>query len=412
MKSLVLFLSLSLGISSLAHAASLPGFRLQHLADLEDFPTSIAVDSANRIYYTGANGTVFRLDGAASIAVATLPTRGEGNSGLLGMALIDDNNAVVHYTTPAITYDVLSRVDLTTGAETILHDFACDVEFPARGVSSEHHGGNPTVAADGSIYVGIGEYGGRVIAQNVEWNGGKVFRLAPDGTVTQYALGLRNPFDLAWDSTRNRLIISDNGPDAGDEIHIINEGENLGWPWTWGHQPAIGGAVAPHYVFPETVAPTGMALMSGRNTLFRHGFLLGAFSTKALYYFPDLDARPIPDPIPIIEDGPGFVIDVAEGAEGDIFIAAGSYTGPSAIYRLIAPARGDCNGDGLRTSADFDALTSELGDAVSQRAIDAQHGTHRGSWGCDADGDGVITASDGSEITRLLSLRRRAAGRL
>jgi glucose/arabinose dehydrogenase len=411
MKSLVLFLSLSLAIASSAPAASLPGFRLQHTADLEDFPTSIAIDSTNRIYYTGRNGSIYRLDGAASTVVATLPTRGEGNSGLLGMALLDDDTAVVHYTTPAITYDVLSSVDLTTGEETILRDFACDIGFPARGVSSEHHGGNPTVAADGSIYVGIGEYGGRVIAQDAEWNGGKVFRLAPDGTVTQYALGLRNPFDLAWDAARNRLIISDNGPDAGDEIHIISEGENLGWPWTWGHQPAISGAVAPHYVFPETVAPTGMALMSGRSNVFTHGFLLGAFSTRALYYFPDLDARPMPAPITIIEDGPGFVIDVAEDANGNVYIATGSYTGPSAIYRLVPPSRGDCNGDGFRSSADLDALNSELGETASQRAIDAQDGSHRGSWGCDANGDGVITASDGTEITRLLSLRGRAAGR-
>lgn len=409
MKSLVLFLCCFLALS--AFAGTLPGFNLEHVADLESFPTSIAIDSQNRIYYTAAEGTMYRLDGSTSIPVAHLPTRGEGNAGLLGMALLSDTTAVVHYTTPEITHDVVSRVDLTTGIETIVHSFACDVTFPSRGVSSEHHGGNPTVAEDGSVFVGIGEYGGRTIAQKPEWNGGKIFRIAPDGTVTQWALGLRNPFDLAWDAQRNQLIVSDNGPDAGDEIHMINYGENLGWPWTWGNQSPILGAVAPQYVFPDTVAPTGMALLSGRNPLLRDGFLLGAFASRGLYYFSDLDARPLAAPIPLVEPAPGFVIDVAENADGEIYIATGSYTGASAIYRLVPPLRGDCNGDRLRTSADFAALMSELGDGAEQQVKKAQDGVHRGSWGCDADGDGMITAGDGTEISRLLSLRSRAAGR-
>lgn len=410
MKSLVVFLLLS-SLASSAFAGTLPGFSLEHVADLEGFPTSLAIDSANRVYYTAAEGTIYRLQGTASIPVAHLPTRAEGNSGLLGMALLSDDVAVVHYTTPKITYDVISRVNLSTGAETIIHSFACDVVFPERGASSEHHGGNPSVAPDGSVFVGIGEYGGRTIAQKPDWNGGKVFRIALDGTVTQFALGLRNPFDLAWDATRNRLIVSDNGPSAGDEIHMITYGENLGWPWTWGNQPPIIGAVAPDYVFPETVAPTGMALLSGRNPLLRDGFLLGAFASQGLYYFSDLDARPLPAPIPLVEGAPGFVIDVAEDADGEILIATGSYVGPSSIYRLVPPLPGDCNGDRIRTGSDFAALMSELGDGAEQRVQKAQDGVHRGSWGCDANGDGMITAADGAEITRLLSLRSRAAGR-
>ena len=46
---------------------------------------------------------------------------------------------------------------------------------------------------------------------NVRAVGGKIFRMSPDGTVTQFARGFRNPFDMAWDPEHRRLIVGDNG---------------------------------------------------------------------------------------------------------------------------------------------------------------------------------------------------------
>ena len=48
----------------------------------------------------------------------------------------------------------------------------------------------------------------------------------------QYARGVRNPYDLAWDPELQRLVIADNGPTAGDELHIIRKDDNCGWPMT------------------------------------------------------------------------------------------------------------------------------------------------------------------------------------
>ena len=203
-----------------ASAGTLPGFRVRPLGSTAGFADSIAIDSHNTIYYTTTAGGVFRFSDGMSQLVTHVNTAAIGDSGLLGMALRGDNTAIVHYTTPALTADVVSSIDLTTGAETILHSFVCDKDVPQRPVPSEHHGGNPTVAADGSIFVGIGDYGGWTIAALPDWNGGKIFRLNVDGSVVQFALGFRNPFDMAWDAGNQRLIASDNGELADDEINI------------------------------------------------------------------------------------------------------------------------------------------------------------------------------------------------
>ena len=131
-------------------AATMSGFHVQQLGTTSGFLSGLAIDSQDHLYYTTTNGNVFRFAGGASTLVAHVVTDANSNSGLLGLALIDDNSAVVHYTTYGQTYDVLSRIDLTTGSEAIIHQFACDIDVPERGSSPEHHGGNPTIGVDGS----------------------------------------------------------------------------------------------------------------------------------------------------------------------------------------------------------------------------------------------------------------------
>jgi glucose/arabinose dehydrogenase len=384
---------------AVVRADILPGFRAERVGTARGFVTSLVADSRGTLYYTTTNGTIFRVAGGESTVVATVTTEASGNSGLLGMALLSDRSAVVHYTTPRQTYDVLARVDLETGVETSLQTFVCDIDVPERGSSSEHHGGNPIVAPDGSIFVGIGDYGSSLLAALPHWNGGKIFKIAPNGQATQFALGVRNPFDMVWDDTLRRLIVADNGPKGGDEIHIIEEGADCGWPL------ASPGSVAPDYLFAETVAPTGMLAPNGLNTYFPRGLLLGTFVTRSLHYFTEMKPGAVRNPLTILEDEVGPVIDVTQTPPGEIYFATGG-----AIYRLVTPRRGDCDGDGFVTRTDYDALLLELADG-EEPMTSAQDGKHRGSWGCDVNADGLISASDVPELLRLTNGRRRSVRR-
>lgn len=394
--------------SPIATAGTLPGFRVETVGNVTGFVSSVVADSNNNIYVTTTDGWIHRIEGGQGVRVASLPTQAGGNAGFLGMALLDDRTAVVHYTVwqgEKVLDDVISRVDLVTGAETVLQAFVCDINQRLNGASSEHHGGNPTVAPDGSIFVGIGEYNGRVIAQRPEWNGGKIFRIDGRGRVTQFALGLRNPYDLAWDPELDRLVVADNGPQGGDEIHVISEGANCGWPETYGNEPEMAGAAAPDYVFANTVAPTGLARLTGANPLLRRGYLLGAFVTGALYYFPSV-TKPIADPVPIVDDFDTFVIDVTQAPNGDIYFGTAKFPGTSAVHRLVPPASGDCNGDGFTDVRDVFALVKELEDGSIQRMEHVQDGAHTGSWGCDVTADGRVDASDLQKLTSRFMRRR------
>jgi glucose/arabinose dehydrogenase len=397
-----------------AGAAMLPGFRVETLARAEGFVSSVVTDSTGTIYFTTTNGWIHRVEGNASTKVASLPTRAGGNGGLLGMALLDDDTAVVHYTTwnndfgefAKVLDDVISRVDLRDGAETVLHTFVCDIGNREHGASSEHHGGNLTVAPDGSIFVGIGEYGGYIIAQKPEWNAGKIWKIDPQGNATQWARGLRNPYDLAWDPEYQRIVVADNGAEGGDEIHVVEEGDNCGWPHTYGNQPPLPGAVAPAYVFPETVAPTGVQRLSGRNPMLRDGYLVGAFVTRALYFIPATFA----EAIPIVEGFDEFVIDVTQGGGGEIIFATAM--GPfSSIHRLHVPPSGDCNGDGIADTRDILPLTHELEDGDPHERVRAQEGEYLGSWGCDANVDGLIDRRDVQALRSIVGPARRRSVR-
>src|SRR5687768_16231306 len=126
-------------LATSARAATLPGFRVETLVRAEGFVSSLVSDSHGTIYFTTTSGWIYRVDGEQATPVATLPTHAGGNGGLLGMALLDDDTAVVHYTswgeagggTTKVLDDVVSRVDLSSGAETVLHAFVCDVDHRA-----------------------------------------------------------------------------------------------------------------------------------------------------------------------------------------------------------------------------------------------------------------------------------------
>lgn len=400
-------LLLCLLLAGSAGAGTLPGFRVERVAEVPGFVSSVVADSTGVVYATTTDGWIHRIEGGTSVPVAALPTRAGGNGGLLGMALLDDATAVVHYTTwsgTKVLDDVIATVDLGAGAAHVLKAFAGDIELRERGVSDEHHGGNLTVAPDGSIFVGIGEYGAYAIAQKPEWNGGKIWRLDREGNATQYAQGMRNPYDLAWDPQLQRIVVGDNGANGGDKLHVIESGVDCGWP------VVHPGSVAPDYVFPTTVAPTGLARMTGANPMVRRGYLLAAFVTSALYYFPDVAVHPILDPVPIVEGFPEFIIDVTEAPDGEIYLATASGAG-SAIQRLHVPPRGDCNGDGLTNWLDILPMAHEIGDGDAHPMITAQDGSYAGSWGCDANADGLIDREDLDALARLISSRRRVVRR-
>src|SRR5690606_25743970 len=101
-------------------------------------------------------------------------------------------------------------------------------------------------ADDGTLFMTVGGAGeaGDTRAQDLGTHIGKLLRLTDDGGVPAdnpfvgrdgvrpeiYSSGHRNQLGLALDPRTGRLWASEQGPQGGDEVNIIEPGGNYGWP--------------------------------------------------------------------------------------------------------------------------------------------------------------------------------------
>lgn len=193
-----------------------------------------------------------------------VPITGHHESGLLGIALDPDfgkNDLIYCYYTFGKSEDNywnrVVRIDGSGRNEEILLD-----NIPAGRI---HNGGILAFAPDKTLYIGVGvknEVMGK--SQDKEYLGGKVLRIKSDGTIPAdnpfpgspvYSYGHRNVFGLAFHPESGELFISDVGPDANDEVNIIEKGGNYGWPLAAGFtgDPRF---INPVIAYTPTITPT------------------------------------------------------------------------------------------------------------------------------------------------------------
>jgi glucose/arabinose dehydrogenase len=207
------------------------------------------------------------MDDSGNIdVVQTLPTRGYGEGGSLGLAISPDYErdgyVYAYYTTDQDNRVV--RFRLGEEPEPIL----TGIPF-----NTYHDGGRIAFGPDGMLYIATGDAGDPWTSQDRNTLGGKILRLTPDGGIPEdnpfpnspvYSYGHRNVEGLAWDA-EGRLYASEFGQDAFDEVNLIRPGENYGWPEFEGN----GGeeATAAGYVNPITTWSTDEASPSGAEIL-------------------------------------------------------------------------------------------------------------------------------------------------
>ena len=141
-----------------------------------------------------------------------------------------------------------------------------------------HNGGRIAFGPDGMLYATTGEIFEMHMAQDLKAFGGKVPRIDPGGGIPSdnpfpnspvWSYGHRNPQGLAWHPETGALYQSEHGPSgevgfgAHDEINIIEEGRNYGWPRIVG-APGRAPYVDPIAMWPNTsVPPAGMTFHKG-----------------------------------------------------------------------------------------------------------------------------------------------------
>ncbi|MEL6578117.1 MAG: PQQ-dependent sugar dehydrogenase [Cyanobacteria bacterium J06621_12] len=140
-------------------------------------------------------------------------------------------------------------------------------------------GGNPPIQLNGSLI--------RQQAQNLNVPLGKVIRLNDDGSIPAdnpsfnsadanpavWSYGHRNIQGLAVDRSSNRLWATEHGSKGGDEVNLLEAGENYGWPEVTYSEEYSGGQISsersrpgmidPKVVWTPAIAPSGLAVYTG-----------------------------------------------------------------------------------------------------------------------------------------------------
>ena len=121
------------------------------------------------------------------------------------------------------------------------------------------------IVTDGSdkIYLTVGDYyqADRAVAQDPNSTLGKIVEISiSTQKVRILSIGHRNPQGLVWTKT-GELLSTEHGPAGGDELNLITEGSNYGWP-----NVTLGTGYYGTYGDPGTLltrAPSGLHLRVG-----------------------------------------------------------------------------------------------------------------------------------------------------
>ncbi|RCW28254.1 glucose/arabinose dehydrogenase [Ciceribacter lividus] len=170
-----------------------------------------------------------------------------------------------------------------------------------------HFGSRIAVAADGSLFFGIGERGEMDRAQDPRDHAGSILHIEPDGSIPQdnpfarsetaaheiWSIGHRNPQGTVIDPADGKLFVVEHGARGGDEINAVTAGKNYGWPVIAygkhysGAEIGIGQAAEgyeqPIYYWDPSIAPGAIDVYHGKMFLEWEGnFLVAALKYQLL----------------------------------------------------------------------------------------------------------------------------------
>ena len=311
-------------------------------------PSTMAFLSDNGIIVLDRDaGKVLRvIDGVHSKLLLDVNVATVGYRGLLGVAVSgnekDIPNVFLYYTQAQkrdSEDESLSNSVAPLGNRVYRYDLVNNrlenpkllLDLPAM-PGPRHMGGIIAIGPDDNLYVSVGDLDGTfrgkkydTMTQNyqnstiVDGRSG-ILRITQDGKPVgngilgdkpplslYYAYGIRNSFGFDWDPLTSKLWDTENGPQFGDEINLVQPGFNSGWVKVQGiwepnfeqmgkivHNPTglnnfngHGTYDEPKFTWIPTVAPTAMTFLSSDKygSEHRYDLIVGDANTGTIYYF-------------------------------------------------------------------------------------------------------------------------------
>lgn len=290
-------------ISTLAVAQLQPGYKVETVVEGIAVPWGMAWLPNGDMLVTNRNGELYQVhDGQLSAPIQGLPEiHVNGQGGLLDIVLHPDyaNNGWIYisYASPEGPGEgsntAIMRAKLA--GNSLVEQ---QVLYKGEGNTNlgQHYGSRIAFDREGYLFFSIGDRGAHFQnAQQLDRDGGKIYRLHDDGRVPAdnpfvntpnaktavYSYGHRNPQGLVMNPVTGKIWEHEHGPMGGDEVNIIEAGKNYGWPiigygLDYDGQPlAVAtereGVEQPIHYWDPSIAPSGMAFITSD----RYGDLAG-----------------------------------------------------------------------------------------------------------------------------------------
>ena len=172
--------------------------------------------------------------------------------------------------------------------------------------STDISGNKLTTDASGTVYMSVGNYEidnypwQKPIIQDPNSRFGKIFAINPlTGDFRKISTGHRNPQGLLL-TKDGRFFSTEQGPAGGDELNLIEEGSNYGWPnvtlgvdygsygWPYEGQDQVGrhagGYKAPIFAWNPTIAVSNLIQVEGFNPRWDGDLLIGSLKAQTLFH--------------------------------------------------------------------------------------------------------------------------------
>ncbi len=227
--------------------------------------------------------------------------------------------------------------------------------------STKHAGGRLVFTPNGNLFVTLGDRSilpGRRQARDLGSHFGKIVRIGQEGSVPRdnpfidepgalpeiWTLGHRNILGADLDD-RGRLWVVEMGPQGGDELNLIERGQDYGWPTIGYGEEYSGepihesttapGLQQPIYYWDPVISPGALEIYSGDLIPeWKGDFLIAGLSSKALIRLV-LKGDRVTGEERLLTDRGERMREVVQGPDGALFLLTDS----GKVLRL-APAQG------------------------------------------------------------------------
>ena len=292
-----------------------------------DIPWELVFLPDGTALVTERTGKVRRLNRNLKLEkqpVARIEVDDAGEGGLLGMAIDPDfesNNFVYIYRTTGDGNEVLRYT--YDGGFTRPRKVLDGLE-----ASVVHDGGRLRFGPDDALYVTTGEAGDPELAQDDDSLNGKILRIEnPDRGSSRpeiYSKGHRNVQGLDWQPRTNTFFATEFGPDANDELNVIREGRDYGWPDAQGDE----GPTPAFIDYEDVIAPSGATFVKRSGSRWTGDLLIATLRGEHLRRVTiNRDADQVTRDDAMFQGRFGRLRQVVEGPDGGIYLLTNNTDG-------------------------------------------------------------------------------------